>query len=230
MKNLVFAALCCAGLAQFATGCVVVEPSTITATWSLVSGDNNAPTDCPAGATTIGMVSLGANDQLFVDLFDCEAGAGTTADMPVGAYYTYLNLQDDSGNILYAQSRGTDVTVFEEGDSPLTFEFSIDRGEFGVSWIIADGGVASDCDSVLATEFVLDHTDANGDLYASDHFPCTDLAGVTPVIPLGDWTVSPSIIDDTQLAIAVGDPIDASIEYGNHFVQLGTVILDVQGP
>lgn len=232
MKKLVFAALCCAGLAQLATGCVVEEPSTITATWSLVQGDANEPAVCPPGATKIAMYSVDQADPSveIVEQFNCADGIGTTGNMLPGQYQTWLQLMDEGLTVMYAQSRSTDVIVYEQADSPLTFQMSIDRGQFALTWEILEGGAPSDCASVGATEVVLDYTDSNGDLYGPDRFACGDGIGSTPVIPLDTWTVSPSLIDDTQLAIVVGDAIEAELQYGNHLVQLGHLMFDVVAP
>jgi hypothetical protein len=209
------------------TGCGGEDASVITAEWSLVSGDQNTPTDCPPGATTIAMHSLDELDNEIVDLFDCGDFIGTSGDMVPGAYYTWLRLEGEGGE-LYAQSRGTDVTVVDGGESILSFEFSVDRGEYQVEWEIWDGAVATDCATVGATEFALDYTDANGDLFGPDTFACDAYSGVTPGIALGAWSISPSIIDDSQLAIAVGASIDTVMEYGNQLYDLGLVSLDLQ--
>lgn len=227
MKKLVFAALCCAGLAQFATGCVVVDPSTISAEWSLVSGDANTPTDCPAGATTIAMYSTEtATQQRIVSVFPCGDEGGTTEDLLPGLYYTYLQLEDETGNITYAQSRGTDVTVYDQADSPLSFEMSIDRGQFSVNWQVRYGGSDADCATANGVTMRLDYA---GETQApfNDQFGCEEQAVTTAVIPLDRWTVTPSLIDDIGDSLAIGDPIDANFEYGNQLIDLGTVVFDV---
>lgn len=229
MKNLVLTALLCAPLA---TGCVITteEESTITASWSLVAGDANSPTDCPPGATTIAMYAEDSADVQTVDLFDCATGLGTSGDLNPGPYYVWLELQDDAGQVVYAQSRGTDVTVFDGADSTLSYEFSIDRGEFAVAWEVFDGVDAADCATVGATIVALDYTDVNNEFFGPDEFACDAGSGVTPGIALGDWTISPALIDDTELALAVGTAIEETIPFGSAYIDLGVVSFDVQAP
>lgn len=230
MRKFVVAALC-AGLAQFVTGCVDVKPSTITATWNLVEGNDRAPTTCPAGATTIAMYSFadGTAGTPIVEKFPCEAGAGTTGDMPLGRYLTHIQLESDTG-ALYAQSRSTDVTVFDQADVSISIQMSIDRAEFRAAWSIYDGGVEIDCATAGAAQFALAYTDANGELYDTDRYDCTLGSVVTPGLPLGPWSARPSLLDDTMQAIVIGEPIDAEFTYGNELIDLGDIMLDVQAP
>ena len=235
MKNLVLTALLCTGAASMATGCIIVDggdpANTITASWNLVSGDDNAPTGCPAGADTIAMISEDSFGTRTTDLFDCADGIGTSGDLPADNYTVWLQLTDFSGQSLYAQSLSTDLTVFEDGDTSVGFEFSIDRGAFYMAWDVYEAGVQSSCENVGATQFSLTITDANNELYADDTFPCNEYAGTTAGLPApAPWVLSPAIIDDTQLALAVGDTISDELQYGNEFRDLGTIILDTAAP
>ena len=237
MKNLVMTALLCAGIAPLATGCIITsdpDPDPVVGgmevTWSLVSGDLNEPAACPDGATTIALYSIDSLNEEWTDLFDCAAGGGVTGDLPPDLYYSWVELQDSTGAVLYAQSLGADVEVAAGFDTPITFEFSIDRGAFDVAWEVYDGVDLSSCENVGATAFSLDYTDSIGEFFGPDLFACADYAGTTPVMRLDAWTVSPSIIDASELALAVGASIDTALEYGNHYLDLGVVALDVQAP
>jgi hypothetical protein len=236
MKNLVLTALLCTGTASLATGCIIVDgggdsPNTITASWNLVSGDANTPTGCPAGADTIALISEDSFGGLVTDLFDCADGIGTTSDMPADNYTVWLELTDFGGEVTYAKSLSEVVTVFEDGDSSVGFEFSIDRGAFYMAWEVYESGAPSSCENVGATQFSLTITDANNELYADDPFPCSQYEGTTAGLPApAPWTMSPAIIDDTQLALAVGDTISDALQYGNEYRDLGLIILDTAAP
>jgi hypothetical protein len=240
MKKLVLTAAFLGGLAHLATGCLITtgdgdppidEYGSITVSWNLVSGDNNAPAiDCDGG-TTMAVISVDSLNQEFVDLFDCApAGVATTADLFPDLYFVYLEVQNDAGNVLYAQSLGQDVVVNAGFTTDAGFEFSIDRGAFDIGWDIYDGATPITCAEAGATEFALDSTYVpTGDLY-NDYFACDLYEGTSAVLPLGDWAVSPAIIDDTQLAIAVGESIGTDLAYGNEYRDLGVAIIDLQAP
>lgn len=235
MKNLVLTAMLCAGTASLGTGCVIVDggdpANTITASWTLVSGDANTPVGCPPGADTIALTSQDSFGTVVVDLFDCADGIGTSGNLPADNYLVWLELTDFSGEVLYAKSLSEEVTVFEDGDSTVSFEFSIDRGAFYMAWDVYEGGVQSSCENVGATEFSLTYTDINNELYDEDRFPCTAYAGTTAGLPApAIWTMSPALLDPSELAIAVGDPITDELEYGNHYKDLGLIILDTAAP
>lgn len=233
MKKLVMTALMCAGLAHLATGCVITtddDPAGyITVSWSLVSGDANTPVDCPAGASTIAVISEDSFGEQFTDLFDCFNGVGSTADLFEDRYFVWVELQDDTGDVLWAQSLGAEVDVVAGFESTVGFEFSIDRGAFDVAWDVYAGPDQINCEDVGAVSFALDSTDSLQELYV-DEFACVDYAGTTAVMPLDDWISSPSILDAGDLAVATGDTIESSLLYGNQYEDLGVVLLDTQAP
>lgn len=209
---------------------IEITPSTISPSWSLVEGDQNTPTSCPAGATTIAMVSEnGAGDQI-TDLFDCAQGSGTSGEMPLDFYNVWLQLTDDSGNVLYAQSLATDVQVTQATDHAISFEFSIDRGAFEADWDIVDGAAQSNCAAAGVVWFSLDYTDDQGGFLSPDVFDCENYSGTSAGVPVENWSVSPSFLDSNELAVEVGSSIDTAIEYGNHYNDLGVIVYDLQAP
>lgn len=242
MKKLVLNAILLGGLAQLATGCLIVgddggdpppppvETGAIDVAWSLVAGDANAPTDCPPEAPFAAVYYEDSLNDQYVDLFNCVDFAGLSQELFPDAYFTWVELHTEAEE-LWAASEGQLVDVFVDTntEAPI-FEFSVDRGAFFIDWEIQDGGVAITCEDALATEFALDSTYNATNELENDYFPCTDYEGRTDVLALGEWSVVPSIIDDTQLAIASGDSIDDSLLYGNDIRDLGTVILDLQAP
>lgn len=233
MKKLVLTALFCSGITHLASGCIIVDdesPATITASWSLVSGDNNDPAACPPGATTIALISEDPSGVQIKDLFDCDAASGMSGDLREGTYGVWLQLTDDSGQSLFAQSLSTDVQVFAEADHPIAFEISIDRGSFIVGWDVVDGPNQYDCERAGVTWFSLDYTDDAGGFIEPDVWGCDLYAGTSTGIPLEDWSVSPSFLDTTELAVEVGSSIDTSLDYGNHYNDIGVVVFDIQAP
>lgn len=241
MKKLVLTALLCAGLAQLATGCLIVSddgdppppppPDTgaIDVGWTLLAGDNNDVVDCPVGIS-LTVVSEDSFGDQFLDPMDCLVGSGLTGELVPDNYLVWVEMRDEVGD-LYAASTPAFVDVVAGADSVIDFEFSLDRGAFDVTWDVQDGGVQINCaDFDGATLFSLDYTYENGDFFGPDEFDCALFEATTPGLALGGWSVSPSLIDDTQLAIAVGQSVDTGILYGNEYVDLGHVIFEYQNP
>jgi hypothetical protein len=239
MKKLVMSALLIAAVSQ-AAGCIFVSDddgssgtNSVDATWSLV--DLGAPTACPAGATTATVYAQRASDSSpFADIYDCADGGGSAADLPDGDYVVWVELTDDSGATLYAESE--DASISLAGGENAQADFTIDayNGFWDVGWNLFDAGgapeacadVANDGISVLSTNSST--TEGQDDL-----FDCAQGENGNEVtlpadsgLPIGDYTVVMSLLDPSQAALGESTPVTASIDYGNDFVDLG--IVDIQ--
>jgi hypothetical protein len=238
MKKLVFAALLCGGIAQMGTGCVitsgdddpnVVYDGTISASWFLVAGDANSPTGCPEGATTMEVITEDAGGFQIVDKFYCADGSGIIEREP-GTYDIWTRLTDDTSTFDYAMSTSVQVSVEQGVDTPADFTFSIDRGSFYFGWEIAYAGEASDCNDPAIGDLAVTTTLVGTDILYDDPATCDNYNFTVPGLPLGDYVVSVSLLDPAnELAVYVADPVEASIDYGNHFNDLGIYILDAAG-
>jgi hypothetical protein len=240
MKKLVFAALLCGGIAQLGTGCIITssdpdEPiyydGTISASWTLVSGDANVQVGCPDGATTIEVVTenVDTGNQI-VDQFDCVDGGGVIERAP-GTYDIWTRLTDDTALLTYAQSTLVTVSVEAGVDTPADFTFSIDRGSFYLTWDITDAGNPAGCDIADIGDVSVTST-VVGDpgTFYDDVTPCAQYEFTTPGLPLDSYVVSVALLDAAnELAVYVADPVEADIEYGNHFNDLGNFTLDAAG-
>lgn len=244
MKKLVFAALLCGGIAQMGTGCIItsdepiapppppppIEDGTISASWTLVSGDANAVVGCPDGATTIEVITEDVADNQIVDKFYCTDGGGVIEREP-GVYDIWTRLTDDTSVLTYAQSTLTTVTVEEGIDTPADFTFSIDRGSFYLTWNITDAGDPAGCDvSGIGDVSVTSTVVGDPGTFYDDIAPCEQYEFTTPGLPLDSYVVSVALLDAVnELAVYVAEPVEADIEYGNHFNDLGDFTLDAAG-
>lgn len=240
MKKLVFAALLCGGIAQLGTGCIITSSGpddpiyydgTISASWNLVSGDANTLVGCPDGATTIEVITENvANGNQIVDQFDCINGGGVIERAP-GTYDIWTRLTDDTALLTYAQSTLITVSVEAGVDTPADFTFSIDRGSFYLTWDIAYAGDPTGCDIADIGDVSVTST-VVGDpgTFYDDVAPCAQYEFTTPGLPLDSYVVSVALLDAAnEFAVYVADPVEADIEYGNHFNDLGNFTLDAAG-
>lgn len=97
--------LALAATALLAPGCVIgVEvgeslEARLILTWSIEQASTRAPLDCAlAGADTVRVTSRNTDTgDLAIDLFDCSAESGTTADLVSGNYLINVDLVSCGG-------------------------------------------------------------------------------------------------------------------------------------
>jgi hypothetical protein len=230
MRKLVFVALLSLG-AMHATGCIFVSDDDddggggagfFDVGWTLDPG-------CPAGATTAQVVSQRVNSagdpigSAIEDLFDCEDGSGITAPLPLGDYDVSVNITDESTNDLFAQSDIAEVLLDLGGETvQVDFDILTDDAFFSLGWLI-NGEVpdATNCADALADGVSVIATLSGTTTATDDVFECEAGEDVTDPIPLGDYTISVSLINAAEEAIDVIDAFEESLEVGNEIVDLG---------
>ena len=241
MKKLIVASVFCIGFAQLGTGCFVtssnrdgeVEPERFVnqflVRWDLVSGDANAPVDCPLDVNVAQVVSLDELGEQFVDEFSCIDGAGTTMELPEGEYDVYINLFDDDNNLV-AQSPLIERNALgfdEPGLVELIVEFSIDRGAFELSWEIEANGNSVACANTEANGIGIESTlVADTNEVQNDRLECSAGTGITRGLPVGNYDLSLTMRSgDTPIGEALTR--NADIEHGNHINLLDPFVFDI---
>jgi len=236
MKNFVVLA----GLiAAAATGCTSSSDAHVGAIWTIKSIVSGAEAGCPPGFDTAALYNqpIDANGNSvgppIIDLFDCAAGAGTSAPLPPTAYETHVEITNHDNSSVYATSVPADLDVT---DSDLTYstDILVDGGYFAFAWSLngAQSGTPLDCSSAgvdgSSSGIELIATISGGTASAADQFTCTDGSGVTAGYPAGNYTVS---IDAFTSAGAVGTaaPINSSIQAPNKVTNLNTVTIPIDG-
>ncbi|ACY12779.1 hypothetical protein [Haliangium ochraceum] len=229
------AAMSLAAMSLAGSGCVVVtdmadeDDSRLSITWGLQAGDDNAPAACPPGATVAviseplddGDYGLGDGDEIY-DLYDCVDRAGVTGPLPPGSYDVWIDVIDESGERLLAQSNFETATLGFGELRALDYDISLDRGSFYVTWELADDVRALSCAEASAGELRVDSRPelAPGASF-EDFFSCSDGQALTPGLPLGDYRVVLGLVDDKRESVAAPEVLDGAIEFGNAFVDLG---------
>jgi len=233
MKKLVIPALLLAALQ--ATGCIFVsdddgDTATINVSWELFSG--SAAVECPVGATTIAVNAQLGSGTPYVDLFDCSgAGSGFADDLPLGTYQVWVDVTDSTGSALYAQSEAAEITLDSPGEfAQAAFDIDVDNGFWDVSWNII-GVNGNGCAAVNQNGVGVLSTLAGTTTGRDDKFNCVDGEDpnfvTTPPIPIGDYTVILSLLEPgTDASLGDSLAITPSIDYGNQFVDLGTITIE----
>ena len=238
MKKLVMSALLIAAASQ-AAGCIFVSgdddggggTASVSASWDVLN--DGSPANCPAGATTAAVNAQRSTDtDPFVDLYDCSAGAGIADNLPAGDYEVWIDLTDDSGATLFAESESFNVSLGDGENVSANFQIDAYNGAFDVSWDILDSG-GTDVGCAGAPNGVGILGTLSGTTEATDtRLDCA--AGLDPTIAttdpmaLGDYVVVLSILDNANPPLSQGDSaeIQSSLDFGNQFVDLG--IVDIQ--
>lgn len=243
MKQLVLASLIAVAASQ-AAGCIITsgdddggESAFISATWQLRSEATGQTATCPPGFDTAALYNrpVDANGnfigEAYIDLFDCPAGAGTSAPLPPGLYLTWLEIANNNNTQVYAQSLSAyvDVTV---SDKTFNTQILVDGGYFMFQWNLVgeQSGAPLTCESaglaggrprgIQLQAFVANSTESSIDI-----FDCEDGYGVTAGYVEGAYDVNIDAVDPDLVGSAA--PIRATIEAPNKVTNLGTVTIPI---
>jgi len=215
------------------------DSATIAARWSLRNMADGASTACPAGFDTAQLISqpvdannVPAGDPI-VDLFDCNARAGTSAALPPDVYQVWIEIQNHDGSSVYAQSLSQFVDVRVQNKAIAT-QILNDGGYFQLSWDLVGktsqralncAQVAGGIDSVEAISTSV----ADAHRFYNDKFTCEDHAGVTSGLLQGTYTIS---IDATNgdKSIGTAASLASNVIHGqNQVTDLGHIVIPIDG-
>lgn len=201
----------------------------IDVTWHLVN--DTAVATCPAGATTATIYAQRAGDaQPFADLYLCSDGAGASMNLPAGDYTVWVELTDDPGTTLYAMSEDATLTLSPGETASADYQIDVANGFWDLSWILhTSGGAATTCAATNQNGVSVLSTAAGTTNAVDSIWPCSNGESpnvvTTDPVTIGDQVVSISVLDNANNAIGSAPDINATIDYGNQFVDLGTVTI-----
>ena len=239
MKNLTFmAALLLGGMLQTA-GCIIVDDdddngggggnpadagidelgtAAMSVSWTLDPG-------CPEDTSAAEVIAQNrSTDEVFVDIYNCIDGGGQTAQLPLGSYDVWVEITNDAGDALFAQSNAVDVSLDTDGavETVTIPSFLVNDGFFGLTWSLVDaGGAALTCAEVFSGGVDIIATNASTSEALVDVFNCEDGAGVTSPVPVASYTIVVDVLDKSDAALGTSVPRDEDIEFGNQLVDLG---------
>ena len=251
MKKLVLGSLI-ATLASQAAGCIFTSDSTenahVAATWSLRNQATGQTTACPTGFDTAALFnqavdgagnpigtcnSAASNNEstCFVDLFDCEAHAGTSFPLPPTSYKTWIEISDHAVATIYASTIPAYVDI---SDIDLTYNAQIlnDGGYFFFSWNLVGQNSNAPLTCAAAPGGVeLIGTDVTSSSNShSDMFDCDDGSDYTAGYTAGTYTVSIDALNAADQAIGTAPTLtNKAIGRQNAVTNLGAVTIPIQG-
>jgi hypothetical protein len=244
MNKLVLGALL--AVASLATGCssnngddVVVVGTTVTVNWDFIHFADNTVRACPTNFGTATIVSQTIDDRThlgtgtkFVDKFDCKDGAGTLVLPDGDTYLIWVQIENDAGTTLYAQSEEVFVDT-ARNVAPVDVVIYDDAGFFFFEWDLVDSvtnaplscsqaGVAGANGAVESSATIV----GNASILFTDKFTCDDHYGTTDPLLAGNYTVS---VEATVNDLSVGNApaISKSIKAPNGLTDLGLVVIPI---
>jgi len=205
--------------------------------WKFTHLADNGTRSCPNNFGTATVVSQSIDPVTHLgtglkvkDKFDCSAGVGHLT-LPDDTYLIWVEITNDAGNSLYAQSEEffVDTTL---GDASFKTEILDDGGYFFLEWDLADAvtGQPLSCSaagvgangSVSTTS-----TTASSSDVVIDKFTCEDHFGTTDGLVAGSYTIT--VQAQTSGGTILGEPqtITDTIGAPNKLTDLGLFVLPI---
>jgi cysteine-rich repeat protein len=210
-----------------------------TARWSfaLVATPNTSLL-CPTGFPTVAVHSQALTDAdapigpAIIDLFDCANGTGTITPVYEGRYQTFLAVTNTAGTQTYATAPSA-VVDLRTTNMTYTAKIFEDGGYFQLAWNLI-GQVSNmmlSCSTVATSGISVLSTDvANSTSFRDDVFTCSELGGLTAVLPQGTYTVSVSALDSMGDSIGTAPTLTNKVIQGpNKVTDLGTITIPIDG-
>jgi hypothetical protein len=236
MKKLVLGALIAATSFTGCTSDPVDTDPVVTVGWTFAHlaphGARSCPTDFPT-ATVVSqsidpVTHLGTGLKV-KDKFDCSAGIGDLT-LPPDTYLIWVEITNDAGTSLYAQSEEfyVDTTL---GDARFDTEILDNGGYFFLEWDLADAvtGQPLSCSAAgVGTHGIrtIASTPASS-VDLADTFPCTDHFGTTAGLVAGNYTIT--VQAESAGGTILGEPqtADDTIGAPNKLTDLGLFVLPI---
>jgi hypothetical protein len=245
MNKLVFGALI-AGVVSQAAGCIISSDDSgndahITANWSILTTASSghgggAVAPCPPGFDTAALYNqeIDANGstigQPIIDLFNCDAGTGTSAPLAPTTYLSWIEIANHDNSSQYAKSVGAEVDI-TNSDKTFSAQILTDGGYFQVAWNLQSAGgsplLCADVVGIAGVESISTEV-GNAQNFASDIFNCEDHEGITSGFVAANYTVHVDAINNAQPPASIGDAPDLTnkvITAPNKVTDLGTVTI-----
>ncbi|MEO8698113.1 MAG: hypothetical protein ABI658_31745 [Acidimicrobiales bacterium] len=251
MKKLVLGSLMAVLVSQ-AAGCIITtdggeDYALINVEWDLktapvTTSQPGHTIPCPPGTTTAAVYAQAVDTSFrlvgspFIDLYNCDIGAGTTDPLPPDVYQTWVELTSEGGGNVYATSTSlneaspTDEYFVNVLDFDQTFATTIlaDGGYFQFDWDLRNAANQPiTCASVPKVAlFSVDVNDATRAF--DDRFPCDKLYGLTGGLLQGGYQVKVTAINSSGQGLGPDTVINnRAIAGPNKVTDLGSVMVQV---
>ena len=241
MKKLVLGALLIA--AASSTACTPVNDgggdTLVSVRWDFTHFADGSARSCPVGFGTATIVSQTTDDvthlgtgQNFIDQFNCSDGQGTILLPSDDTYLVWVQIENDSGSSLYAQSEETFVDT-SLSVPPIDVTIFDDAGFFFLEWDLEDAvshaplsctqaGLNGSAGAVEAVATLATSTN----VLFTDQFTCSDHYGTTDPLLAGTYTVSVEATVNNQ-SIGNAPAVTKTISAPNRLTDLGLFVIPV---
>ena len=245
MKRFVLASLIALAASQ-AAGCIITSgddtgsDAFISATWQIRSEATNTSVPCPLTYDTAALYNQPVDGNgnpagpVIIDLFTCEARAGTSAPLPPTLYQTWIEITNHDNTAVYAKSLSAFVDVTLQ-DQPFQTQILVDGGYFQLQWQL-QGATSNNpltCAQAQSGGVESVGTDvSNPNNSNSDIFDCDDLRGITAGYTEGAYTISVAALNTANPPQSIGTAptlTNKVIQKPNKVTDLGTITIPITG-
>jgi cysteine-rich repeat protein len=196
---------------------------------------NDIPGACPTGFDTARVIAHPSslpdtdNSQDKIDLFNCAAGQGVSAEVPRRSYNVYVEIVNNNGTAVYAQSVPVAVDL-STTSADASFDIHTDRGFYYLNWALQSrAGAALQCAQVPGlSKIALDATINSSQLPISTTFDCLQQAGYSRSLVATNYQLAVAGINNQPVPGLVTDTTTIAnklIAAPNRFTDLGTVVI-----
>jgi hypothetical protein len=230
-----------------AAGCVIEtanrdhgsdDGAWLAATWALRNMSDGATTACPRGFDTVELVVQPVDDtgapagDPAVDLFDCDALAGTSTSLLADRYAVWIEVRSHDLATLYAQSLSQLVDLRRDGQN-VAIDVLNDGGYFQLGWDLVGGTTNRplDCTQVAGLDSLvaISTNVADARIVYDDPFRCEDHAAVTRGLLQGSYTISIDAVSAGTSIGGIASLTDQVIYRQNRVTDLGHLIIPIDG-
>ena len=227
------ASLMLGSISLLGAACVSYEVGVVHAEISLSNAGPGALGACEPDNDAIRVTLEDDAGDTQVELFNCDETLAATTVQPGGDYTLWLDYvhdnftPDPTDDSVVGTTGSVDITI--DGDVDVAADILMDHGFFSASFFLEDmAGFPLECADVPGENGVGILATLSGTADGFDTFVnCEDAVAFTQAVPVGEHVIELSLVDGADLALGASDPITASVDNGNEYVDIGDVTIVV---
>jgi len=232
MKNAVLGSLLLASGSLVGCTVTTLEPGTISMDITLTSAGGGAVGAAqPSDAIRLNAIPVGFGGAPTSNLFNPVGGVYETLTLDGDDYDVWADYVNDNGtpsnvadDFIVGTTSVVEVTVDGVLTPDLVVDLDLDKGFYSMEYQITDGGAPVNCGVVVDQNGISLVATIAGTTYGEDTiYNCDDGAFFSDPFPLGPSVISVSVLNSEDLALGTSAPINAELEEGNDYEDLGTV-------
>ncbi len=180
------------------------------------------------------MISTPLTGTPVIDLFDCSADMGTTAELPAAMYTARVAITNATMSQAFSTSLAQPIDLSDATNKPLAASFVTDGGYFQLAWKLvkmSDPATEVPCSAVSdMSRIKVLASNPDPSLSASTSFPCDGGSTVTSAFIAGTYTVTISALTNLFANKGSAPALTGQVVTApDGLTDLGTVTIPISG-